>query len=336
MPIRSSSSARATVSTVAAAAGVSTATVSRVMSGVSTVNPELAERVRRAAEEVGYHPNAAARVLTSGKHRNIAVVIPDAANPYFLEVIKSVLLSASADGYRTLVADSLGDPDEELSIARSLVGTVDGLMLLSSRISADGLRELGRVGVPAVLVNRMELGVEIPMVAVDNFGAMLGLCGHLVELGHRRVAYLGGSPLAWQSQERWRAVRQAAVLGLEAVHIEGDGSIEAGREAAEKALTHDVTALVCFNDLAAIGAMSLLRERGIRVPDDISVTGFDDIALARYGETRLTTVRSPRAELGTRAWAMLADALSGEPADLEMPLLEAEIVNGQSTGPVRA
>lgn len=336
MPIRASASVRATVSTVAAAAGVSTATVSRVMSGVSTVNPELAERVRRAAEEMGYHPNAAARVLTSGKHRNIAVVIPDAANPYFLEVIKSVLLSASADGYRTLVADSLGDPDEELSIARSLVGTVDGLILLSSRIPVEGLRELGRVGVPTVLVNRVELGVEIPMVAVDNFGAMLGLCGHLVDLGHRRVAYLGGSPLAWQSQERWRAVRQASVLGLEAVQIEGDGSIEAGRDAAEKALAHDVTALVCFNDLAAIGAMSLLREHGLRVPDDISVTGFDDIALARYGGTRLTTVRSPRAELGTHAWALLERALSGAPAQLVVPPLEAEIVLGDSTGPARA
>lgn len=335
MPIRSSST-RATVSTVAAAAGVSTATVSRVMSGVPTVNPELADRVRRAAEAEGYHPNTAARVLTSGKHGSIAVVIPDAANPYFLEVIKSVLMSASRDGYRTLVADSLGDPDEELSIAQSLVGTVDGLILLSSRISADGLRELGRVGVPTVLVNRMELGVEIPMVAVDNFGAMLALCGHLADLGHRRVAYLGGSRLAWQSQERWRAVRQASVLGLEAVYIEGDGSIESGRAAADEALTHDVTALVCFNDLAAIGAMSLLRERGLRVPDDVSVTGFDDIALARYGETRLTTARSPRSELGKRAWALLAGALSGERVELGMPPLEAEIVIGESTGPVHA
>ncbi|MFT3871446.1 MAG: LacI family DNA-binding transcriptional regulator [Nocardioides sp.] len=323
---------RATVSTVAAAAGVSTATVSRVMSGALTVNADLAARVRRAAEEVGYHPNSAARVLASGMHRCIAVVIPDAANPYFLEVIKSVLLSAAGEGYRTLVADSQGDPIEELSISRSLVGTVDGLILLSSRISADGLREIPRWGIPTVLVNRRELGVEIPMVAIDNFSAMLALCGHLAELGHKRVAYLGGSPLAWQNQERWRAVQQAAVLGLEATLIEGDGSIEAGRLAAASAIMQDVTALVCFNDLAAIGAISLLREEGLRVPQDISVTGFDDIALARYGDLRLTTARTSRADLGRQAWDLLHGKLVGEKTDLAMPLLKAEVIIGESTG----
>lgn len=323
---------RATVSTVAQVAGVSTATVSRVMSGAGSVSPALAERVRRAAEQVGYHPNAAARVLTSGRHRNVAVVIPDAANPYFLQVIKSVLRDAAGEGYRTLVADSQGDPEEELTIARNLVGTVDGLILLSSRIERQGLRELARVDVPVVLVNRVELGVELPMIAVDNFTAMLSLCGHLAELGHRRAVYLSGSELAWQNRERWRAVQQAAVFGLEATEIEAGGSIEAGRSAVERAMEQEPTALICFNDLAAVGVISRLRELGLRVPEDVSVTGFDDIDLARYTEPRLTTAKSPKTELGRSAWAMLEQLLVGQQVDA-VPLLAAEVVIGASTGP---
>lgn len=323
---------RATVSTVATAAGVSTATVSRVMSGTGTVNADLAERVRRAAEQVGYHPNAAARVLASGRHRNIGVVIPDAANPYFFEVIKSMLLDAAGQGYRTLVADSQGDPKEELTIARGLVGTVDGLALLSSRIEWSGLRELASLSIPVVLVNRVELGVDLPMVAVDNFSAMLRICGHLADLGHRRVVYISGSDLAWQNRERWRAVQQAAVFGLESTAVAADGSIQAGRRAVEAALEHRPTALVCFNDLAAIGAMSRLRELGLRVPQDMSVTGFDDIDLARYSETRLTTATSPKSELGRQACALLMRALAEEATEA-VPLLPAGIVLGDSTGP---
>lgn len=322
------------MSTVAAAAGVSTATVSRVLSGSGSVTPELAERVRRAAEEVGYHPNAAARVLASGRHRNVGVVIPDAANPYFLEVIKAFLREASERDYRTLVADSQGGPAEEFTITRGLVGTVDGIVLLSSRISRQGLRDLSQLSVPVVLVNRMELGVDLPMVAVDNFSAMLRICGHLADLGHRRVVYVAGSHLAWQNRERWRAVTQASAFGIEATSVVADGTIPAGRAAAEQALAADPTAIVCFNDLAAIGVMSRLRELGIRVPEEVSVTGFDGIDLARYNETSITTAISPRAELGRRAWQILEGALAKDPRDPE-PLLPAELLVGESTGPAR-
>lgn len=318
---------------MAAAANVSTATVSRALSGAPTVAPELASRVRQAAARLGYRPNEAARALASGRRRNVAVTIPDATNPYFFAVIHSLLASARRQGYGVLVADAGGDPAEERAVASGLVGQVDGLVLLASRLEREDLRTLADQGAPVVLGNRLELGIALPMVAVDIFRAMTRLCGHLAELGHRRVAYLGGSPLSWQDQERWRAVTQASAFGVESVRLVGRGSIESGREAVDEALRHRPTALVCFNDLTAFGAISRLRELGLGVPEDLSVTGFDDVELARYGEVALTTAASPTARLGELLWRAI-DPLA--PSHQEAPvLLDAPVIVRSSTGAPR-
>jgi LacI family repressor for deo operon, udp, cdd, tsx, nupC, and nupG len=326
---------RVNIKDVAHEAGVSIATVSRVMSGVDTVNAEMAERVRQAARTLGYWPNGAAQGLASGQHRSVGVVLPDLSNPYFYDVIKATNVGATQDRYRMLVADSGGDPKEELSICHELLSQVDGLLVLSSRIDVDGLRTLSAQKAPIVLVNRVELGIDLPIVAVDNFTAMLELCQHLASLGHRRVVYLAGSENAWQNRERWRAIKQARILGLDAVCVPADGTIEAGYAATDQALSHDPTALIAFNDLAAVGAITRLREHGLRVPEDISVTGFDDIVLARHIEPALTTAISPKAELGEQAWAMLRVGLLGQ--RLPQPaLLQAEVVHRNSTGPAPA
>lgn len=324
-----------TVTTVAKLAGVSTATVSRVLAGRQSVDPLLAARVRQAVEELDFRPNAAARVLASGRHRNIAVIIPDAANPYFFEVIDAILTSAAKDGYRILIADSRGDADEELEVALGLVGQVDGIILVSPRLGADGLRRLARERVPVLLANRVEVGVELPMVAVDNFTAMLEICGHLADLGHRDVAYLGGSPLAWQNEERWRAIRSAGSFGIRATRIAGDGTIEDGRAGAEQALRLGVTALICFNDLTALGAISKLRDLRISVPGDVSVTGFDDIDLARYSEIPITTAASPKRRLGARLWRSMFETLESGTRVSSVDSLAAPVIVRSSTGPVR-
>lgn len=323
---------RATITTVAETAGVSIATVSRVLSGSASVNADLAGRVRRAAEDLSYRPSGAARGLARGSLRNIGVMLPDLGNSYFFDIVKQMHHDAASAGYRMLVADTSGEPDEELATAVDLLGQVDGLILLSSRIPNDGLRSLSRQGTHTVLVNRAELGVDLPMVAVDGFTAMMELCAHLSQFGHRRVAYLSGSALSWQNRERWRGVEMARVLGIEACAVECDGTAEAGYAAVDEALMFEPTALLCFNDLCAVGALSRLRERGFHVPDDISVTGFDDIEIARHMDPGLTSAVSPKRRLGELAWGLTRASLDRGQV-VSPPLLEAELVVRGSSGP---
>jgi LacI family transcriptional regulator len=160
--------------------------------------------------------------------------------------------------------------------------------------------DLGNSYTPVVLVNRVEFGVDLPMIGTDSFTAMLEVCAHLVGFGHRRVVYLSGNQLAWQDRERWRGIQASRVLGLEATRVEADGTLETGYDVAEQALVHEPTGVTCFNDLSALGVMSRLRDVGLGVPDDISVVGFDDISIGRHFAPSLTTVRSPREELGRR------------------------------------
>ncbi|KAB1658021.1 LacI family transcriptional regulator [Pseudoclavibacter chungangensis] len=328
------STRRVTIQHVADEAEVSIATVSRVVNGDAKVSPVLAERVREVAGRLGYRPFAAARDLASGHYRSIGVVVPDLGNPYFYDVIKATSVGASAEGYRLVISDSGDDPAVELSIARERLSQVDGLLLLSSRIDADGLATLARATTPVTLVNRVDPESGLPAVAVDNFSAMLGLCHHLSVLGHRRVVYLAGSANAWQNRERWRAIEQARVMGLEATRIDVAATIESGVAHAEAALETKPTAIICCNDLIAVGLLTRLRELGVRVPEDVSVTGFDDIDFAQHTVPTLTTAVSPRAELGDRSWRVLRALLAGEQPPA-VPLLLATVVHRGSTGPAR-
>lgn len=322
-----------TIRTVAAAAGVSTATVSRVMSGIDSVNPELARRVREVAKELSYRPSEAARGLVRGELRNIGVLMPDLGNAYFHDIVKSMHTIASESGFRMLIADHNGEPGNEYDTALDLMGHVDGLALLSPRIETTRLRELAHQDTPVVLVNRVEIGVDLPMVGVDSFTATLEVCAHLAELGHRRITYLSGSELAWQDRERWRGIQTSSrMLGLDIARVESDGTIETSYDAADEALTHRPTAIVCFNDLGAVGVLSRLRDLGISVPDDISVTGYDDIAIGRHIHPKLTTARTPREELGRVAWQLMHASITGDRADATEALLPAPLVIRDSTG----
>lgn len=324
---------RVTIQHVADAAGVSIATVSRVVNGDEKVNAQLAEKVRDFAGRLGYRPFGAARDLATGSHRSIGVIVPDLGNPYFYEVIKAASVGAARDGYRLVVSDSGEDADAELSIAQERLSQVDGLLILSSRIEIAGLRMLAGQSTPVVLINRVQYGVDLPVVAVDNFSAMLEMCQLLAGLGHRRVVYLAGSESAWQNRERWRAIEQARIMGIDAAKVPvSSASIEGGYNATDEALTYLPTAIIAFNDLVACGVLTRLRERGIRVPEDISVTGFDDIVFAQHTLPTLTTAVSPRADLGEQAWNMLHAMIAGQ-TPVEPPLLKATVIPRASTGP---
>ena len=335
MPKQKQSSSRVTVHDVAQSAGVSIATVSRVMSGNPTVNAELAERVRKAAAELGYRPSAAAQGLASGRTNTMGLVVPNLGNPYFSDLIKSVASSCGAEGYRLLVADSNEHLDEELDLAQSLLRGADGLIMVSPRIDQLDLVTLASGNQPVVLVNRIEVGVGIPSVSIDNYTAMMELVGTLVQLGHRRIAYLSGPELSWQQHERLRAVKQASGFGVDLHHVSAGGTTDAGYAATDAAWDVRPTAIMCFNDLCALGVAARLAELGVRIPEDVSLTGFDDISFAKYASPSLTTAISPQAELGRQAWNLMREMLAGRTPRPPDPL-PAPIVVRDSVAPPRS
>jgi LacI family transcriptional regulator len=327
-------SGKITIQSVADLAGVSIATVSRVLSGNENVREDFIDKVRDAAAKLNYTPSASAQGLAKGRNFTVGVLIPDLSNPYFPDVVKGIHNLATPSNYRLLIADSDGSPEDEISIIRDMLRQVDGIILVSPRMSIDDLKSLENAQSPVVLINRMEPGVGLPSVGVDNFSAMSELIGHLASLGHKRIAFLSGPKESWQQRERARAVLHASNFGISVEEIPTGGSIAAGVQALDLAMQAKPTAAICFNDLVALGVLSRAAELGIRVPEELSVTGFDDIEFSSFSNPPLTTIRSPQIALGEMAWKILEDQLSGKPGN-HQPLMSAEVVIRSSTGKSR-
>ncbi len=325
---------KVTITDVAREARVSIATVSRVMGDRASVSPELTERVRAVAERLGYRPNLLARGLATGETGMVGVLVPQLRSPYFHEVIKAIGVGAGQEGYRMLVLESDDRAGAEAELAASLYAHVDGVVLCSPRMREDDLALLA-VGRPRLLcVNRLPAGPSPAALAHDIHGSMLQICRLVHGLGHRRVAFLAGDPQSWATGQRWRAVQEAAAFGLDPVRVAAGTALHDGYAAVDAALAYEPTALLATSDPTALGAMARLRELDLRVPEDISVTGFGDIPYARYANPPLTTVRVQRFDLGARAWAMMRSLMAGEPA-MAAPLLPGELVVRATTGPPR-
>lgn len=324
---------KVTIFEVAREAGVSIATVSRVMQGKPSVSSDLAARVRAVSERLGYRPSPLARGLATGSTGLIGVLVPQLANPYFYEVIKAIGTGAGQDGYRMLVLESDDRVADEPDLAATLYARADGVILCSPRMPDDDLERLADARPRLVCVSRLPAAGRPPALAYDPFGPMFELCRLLASLGHRRVVYLAGVPHSWVNSERWRAVQHAATLGLEPHRVDAGPTIEAGYAATDAALELAPTALMAANDLCAFGALSRLRERGLRVPADLSLTGLDDIPLSRHVSPALTTARVPRPELGARVWELMRDILAGEPVPARQVLTDTAVIVRASTGP---
>jgi len=320
-----------TISDVARAADVSIATVSRAMRGVRSVNPTLAQRVQEAAEQLGYQPNPSAQNLALGAHRTVGVMVPDLANPHFNSVVKAVAGGVESDGYRMLIVDAHEQPELERSLTETLCRHADGVILIAPRMSDGDLRSLAENYDQIITVNRVLVGVGIQSVATDSFSGMLEICGHLAHLGHSKVVYLSGHPKSWVNAERRRAVGHASVFGLEPIFVNAGYTIDAGYEATDRALEHEPTAIAASNDMAAIGVLTRLRELGISVPEEVSVTGFDDIQFAKHTHPPLTTAHSPRQALGELAWSTLLSLMTSQGEEDLAPHLKAKLVVRDST-----
>ncbi|MEJ3651498.1 LacI family DNA-binding transcriptional regulator [Actinomycetes bacterium KLBMP 9759] len=309
-PPRAQRPVRVTITDVGAAAGVSPATVSRVLNGTAKVDPALADRVNSAVRELGYRPNAAAQGLARGEWGTIGVLVPDLSNPYFPDVLKGVSAVARTHGRRMMVVESDEDPSAERDLVEDLMRSCDGVLLCSPRMDRTEIAELASRDHPVVLVNRVVPGLTIPSISVDFVGAMTMVCGHLAQLGHRKVAYLSGPAASWANTERMRAFDTAKAFGLEITVVPCGSTSEHGYESITEVLRSEVTAVSSYNDLVALGALARMRELGVRVPRDMSVIGFDDISLDRVTHTNLTTVAVPREELGRLGGEMLEQLMT--------------------------
>jgi LacI family transcriptional regulator len=281
------------------------------MNGSKRASPDVVGRGLDAVEARGYRPNPAAQGLLRGASHTIGVVVPDLSNPYFAEVLKSVTEAAAERQRRTLVADSNEDPVQELLAAEELTRWVDGLVLCSSRLTTPKLRRLLQASPHTVLVNRVLGRGEAPAVTVDVSAGMRAACEHLVDLGHREVAYLAGPSRAWSDAQRRRALAKATSLNVHAIPC--GSSSAAGYAAVDRALAVQPTALIAFSDYVALGALARLDELGIAVPEDLSLVGFDDLPFGGLVRPRLTTVSVVKAQLGKLAVERLLDGEPGAP-----------------------
>ncbi|TRY18619.1 LacI family transcriptional regulator [Tessaracoccus rhinocerotis] len=305
----------ATNAEVARQAGVSPATVSRIMNGRFTGAQEVAERVRQVAADLGYSPNHLARSLALGQTGSVAFLVPDLGNPAFQQVLAGLSKAAAADGHRVLIADSAESSEDEPLLAVDTRRRCDALVLCAPRMTEERLAAVLKEVQPVVLVNRTSPGVPVPSISIDYAKGILNIAEHLHRLGHRRFAYLAGVEGSMSNQRRLQglATFEARHPDATVTRLVGGVTAQSGSEAADAVLEADVTAALAFNDLVAVGLVQRVRELGLRVPDDLSVTGFDDIPFAAYNTPSLTTASVPYELVGEEAWRRLYAVMNGEP-----------------------
>ena len=307
-------SGAATIAEVATKAGVSPATVSRVMNGRFLGEPSIAERVLAVATELAYSPNHLARSLALGQTSAIAFVVPDLANPAFQAMLSSLSKAAAKDGYRVLVADSAESPSDEPLLVSEIRRRCDAVVLCAPRMSDDELITLADSLRPLVLINRASPVVNAPSLSIDYRSGIQELAQHLYDLGHRHLVFLEGPAGSLSNRHRLDGLAdfEQRLPDVRIDRMPGGATSEDGRAAAGPVRDSGATAALAFNDLAAIGLLGGLFELGVRVPEDISVTGFDDIPFARYSSPSLTTVSVPHEDLGAEAWDRMRSLVSGE------------------------
>ena len=321
----------ATIRDVARASGVHISTVSRTFSAPHLVNVHTRTRVLACAEQLGYRPNRAARALITGRTCNIGLIVADIANPFFPPLIKAAESQARKHDHLIFVADTNEDAAVEEELVRALAKQVDGVLLCSPRMSNGLIEQLSR-DVPLVVVNRQVAG--LPTVVMDVAqGARLAI-EHLTGLGHRALGLVAGPRGSWTSREIRRAAASAARAAQAELSVIGPNlpTEGGGMAVAEQVRAAGLTAVLAYNDLMAIGLIEGLYALGLRVPQDVSVVGIDDITLSRLTRPKLTTVATPTAAAGRAAVDMLLAHGDDRRTNAHVNL-QTELVIRDSTGP---
>jgi DNA-binding LacI/PurR family transcriptional regulator len=330
---------------IARAAKVSHPTVSRALSDSPLVNGETAKRIRQIAASLGYRPSAIARSLATKKTNTIGVVVTSIADPFIADVISGVEEAANDHGYSVFLANSNANPDREVKVVHSFhERRVDGILVTASRVGALYVPLLSQLKVPIVLINNQhpdETDEFIYSVTIDNIKASNEVMRHLIGLGHKRIAYIGDRGGFQSDNERLAGYRQGLSFAgypfLSELVVHGDGKPEGGGRAMESllGLPNPPTAVFCYNDMSALGALRVLHGHGIKVPEDLSLVGFDDLAIASYTSPLLTTVSQPKQQMGRMAMDIMIKLLSRIDSKTNIKV-EGELIVRESTAPPKS
>jgi DNA-binding LacI/PurR family transcriptional regulator len=325
---------------VARLARVSTATVSRTINGSDKVTPETKERVRRAIEQLGFYPNTWARALGSGRSNLYGLIISDITNPFFPELVKSFEDIAVQHGQEVLVANTNYDPARmEVCVGRMLQRKVDGVAILTSEMEPRLITELQKREIPLVFLDTGEAQKLTSNILVDYVAGVDAAVEHIVGLGHTEIAFISG-PMTLRSA----LIRREAFVGClkrrgigAGLMEEGNHQVNGGHEAMERLLRRKTrpTAVLASNDMTAIGALGAIHEQGMRVPEDISIVGFDDIQISAFTQPALTTVRLSRDEIARVAFRALYSVRQDGGKGAEYAVATQLVLRG-STGPMAA
>ena len=336
-----------TIVDVALAAGVSRATVSRVMSGSNApIKPGTREKVLKAAADLNFRPNAVARSLSGKRTYTVGVLVSDIGNPFYADVIKGVEEAGLQEGYSLFLGNTSFDLARGTTLLHSLIDRrVDGVVILFSRATEEWLSQLANHGIPVSVVDRDPIlpPLESVSISVDFNPGIQAAVKHLVELGHRRFAHVSG-PLDLHTSIRRRDVFLDALAshGIKPSQVtsdEGDFHIEGGREAAKRIFSRKTwpTAIFTANDLMAIGVMAEARDRDLRIPQDLSVIGLDDIWQASHCTPPLTTVALPRYDIGflamSKLMALLKEGKGTQTSPLEIGVNTNFVLRGSTAAP---
>jgi DNA-binding LacI/PurR family transcriptional regulator len=323
---------------VARRAKVSTATVSRVLNNASVVKGSTRARVVKAIEELKYHPNLHARSLAGGKSRTIGVIVSNMENPFFFDIYKTIEADAHAGGYEVVMANTDYRSEQLVSSVRLMIGRrVAGLAAIVSEMASELIEELNESRIPVVFYDVGTPRHNITNIRVNYRRGIEKLVDYLHSLGHRRLGFVGHHAILGPINERMKAVMDAVarIPTLEVRTAADADTLEGGRQATRGLLASGFapTAIISVNDVMAVGALRELRERGLRVPEDVSVTGFDNVKLSEFCYPALTTVHIPRERIGHIIWDYLAPkAESKVTTDAEI-VIDPELVVRDSTGP---
>lgn len=340
-------SRQVSIKDIARAAGVSYSTVSRALNDSSLISDDVRRRVRSLAQEMGYTPNGLAQSLHSRRTNSIGVIITTIGDPFFVDVVQGVDDVARQTGNSVFLATSNNDPDEEIRIIETFDRRrVDGVIVAASRVGDEYANRLEQIHIPVILVNNQAVGAyrNLYSVAVDDYNGACQAVQHLLELGHRRIGYIGINNRPGSNELRLRGyldTLQAAGITpagewiqINAGHtLEGlRGDMQVGYTLGGHILGQELTAVFCYCDSIAAGLLRACRERGLRVPEDLSVVGYDDSEICEVVHPPLTTVHQPRRPMGRLATEMLLASIAGE--QLSDQKLQLDLVVRGSTAPL--
>jgi len=309
----------ATIKDIARQAGVAHTTVSRALRGSTLISAETTQHIQMIAAKLGYSPSAAARTLKTNRSQALGVIIRNVADPFFSEILQGIEEVAQASGYSLFMAASQRNQEHGQAIVQAMVERrVDGIIICSTPVSTDESRQLASFGVPIVMVNNQAAEEYRYSIYHDDVDGSRQITRHLIELGHRKIAYLGNANAGRSTHDRQSGFQQElerAGIAVPAAYIHQvpGGSPENGLAGLEHLLNLQVlpTALVCYNDMMAIGVLQAFQSAGVLVPAQMSVTGFDNIIFSAYTNPPLTTFDQPKRFIGAEAARLVLGLLNG-------------------------